>query len=534
MRQPRLTLARQYLVLQFLIVLVVLFAVGAMTLTQEARAIERTEGRRALGAAENLAKQGLVRDRVEVAEPRGDAALAAAAETTRLVSNSSMVAVARLDGKVLVSSNPALVGQALPFDQHGAEAGRSWSGLVDVEGISMVAALVPILNGQTGDIIGVVAIGRKYPSRWERLTAAAPNLLTYLGVASVLGLLGSWTLARLVKRQTLGMEPTEIAALVEHREALVHGVKEGVIALDQQQRITVVNDSARELLGLPADCVGHELSQCGLNARSYEILTQGEAGPDRLAIVGGRVLAFNRMPLTLRGDTIGTVTTMRDRTELSSLEEELGTTRATTDTLRAQTHEFANQLHVISGLLHLEQYAEVQHFVHGVRATRTRIYDDVTARIEDPSVAALIIAKTSLAAERTIELELDESSRVGPLSDAVSRDLTTIVGNLVDNAFDALDSVATGTARRVTVAIHEVDDEIRAVVRDSGPGVAPVCQAQVFRQGFSTKPAAGGGRGFGLALTRAICRRRGGDVTVHNDHGAVFTAVLQQKEVTTG
>lgn len=181
---------------------------------------------------------------------------------------------------------------------------------------------------------------------------------------------------------------------------MLHGLKEGVIALDPHQRITLINDSARRLLALPPDCVGRDLDDLAVQEQLREVLTQTQPGPDRLVLVGERVLAFNRMPMRSHGRVIGSVTTLRDRTELSCLEKELGATRTTTDTLRAQTHEFANQLHTISGLIQLEEYEEVIRFVDGVHRSRTRLYDDVTTRVGDPALAALVIAKASLAAER--------------------------------------------------------------------------------------------------------------------------------------
>ena len=527
MRRKRLTLAGQYLVLQLLIVLAVLVAVAAISLAQSARDIERIEGRRALAAAENLAKQQTVRARVLEAEPGGDAALAATAETNRTVSGSSMVAVARPDRTVLVSSDPSLVGDPLPLGDSDVLTGRAWSGLVTADGTTSVVAHVPIQHGLSGEVIGIAVIGREYPSIWERLREAVPNLLTYLGVASALGVVGSLLLARRVKRQTLGLEPSEIAGLVEHREAMLHGIKEGVVALDPLERVTLVNDGALRLLGLTADCVGRSLDELGVEPQVKDMLTRTQPGPDRLVLVGDRVLAFNRRPMRSRGRVIGSVTTLRDRTELSSLEKELGTTRATTDTLRAQTHEFANQLHTISGLLQLEEYDEVLHFVDGVRLNRTQLYDEVTSRIEDPTVAALLIAKASLAAERGVALELDPGSRVGRVGEELSRDLTTVVGNLVDNALDA---VANTQPREVAVLLTEDRERVNVEVQDSGPGVPDDQADLMFAQGFSTKPDADGdGHGFGLAITRLVCRRRGGDVTVHNDGGAVFTATLPKR-----
>jgi sensor histidine kinase regulating citrate/malate metabolism len=520
-----MTLAGQYLLLQVLIVLVVLLAVGAISVAQTARSFERSEVRPALSAAENLAATPIVRQRIAVARP-GSRALASVGEASRTTSGSTSVFIAGSDGVVVSSSDPTQVGRQAPIGTSRVLSGASWTGSRDVAGHKTVVAQAPVYAETTGEVIGMVEIGRQVPSVWSRLGDVVPNLLVYLGVASVLGLGGSLLLSRRVKRQTLGMEPAEIAGLVEHREALVHGVKEGVIAIDEQQRVTVVNDSARQLLGLPVDGVGRRLDELELDHELVEALTNRQPEPDRLVLVGDRVLALNRRPMRSHGQVIGSVTTLRDRTELSALESELGTSRATSDTLRAQTHEFANQLHTISGLLQLEEYDEVMRFVDGVRLSRSSLYDEVTSRIDDATVAALLIAKASLATERGVELRLDPDSRVGKVYGALARDLTTVVGNLVDNALDA---VSTAEQQRVDVRVVSGDGVLTVTVSDTGPGV-PDTEA-VFRQGWTTKPGSGtgsgdGGRGFGLALTRLVCRRRGGDVRVRNEGGAVFTATL--------
>ncbi|MGB9034368.1 MAG: ATP-binding protein, partial [Paeniglutamicibacter sp.] len=227
------------------------------------------------------------------------------------------------------------------------------------------------------------------------------------------------------------------------------------------------------------------------------------------------------------GRVVGSVTTLRDRTELTTLEKELGATRMTTETLRAQTHEFANQLHTISGLIQLEEYDEVVSYVDGVSFSRTRLLDDVTTRIADPAVAALLIAKSALASERGVGIDLDPGSRLGRVDEALSRDLTTVVGNLVDNAIDA---VAGSPDARVRMRLSEDGNTVTVRVHDSGAGIESPDIGKIFVQGYSTKASSSAaGRGFGLALTRLVCLRRGGDVTVANDEGAVFTAHLGKK-----
>lgn len=519
-RGRKLSLAGQYLALQLLIVLMVLVAVLAISLAQSAESFQRTEGRRALSAAESLASNPTVRDRLPDAVPRAGAALPAVAEAVRTISGSSSVLLARMDRTVITSSDPSQIGTLLPLGESRVLEGRAWTGLVDTGSNTSLVAHVPVLSPD-GDVVGIAAVGRMYPSVLERLGEATPNLLTYLGVASAVGLAGSLLLSRRVKRQTLGMEPSEIAGLVEHREAMLHGLKEGVIALDPLERITLINDSALQLLELPADCVGRTLPDLNVQAPLRDVLTKAQPGPDSLVLVGERVVVFNRMPLRSHGRVIGSVTTLRDRTELSSLERELGATRTATDTLRAQTHEFANQLHTISGLIQLEEYDEVVRFVDGVSLSRTQLYDDVTTRIHDPALAALLIAKASLASERGVSLDLLPESSLDRVDENLSRDLTTVTGNLIDNALDA---VGPSPDAFVRVLLQERDSAVVVRVHDSGPGVPSGRAEDVFRQGYSTK--ATDGRGFGLALTRLVCQRRGGDVEVHNDDGAVFTAWL--------
>lgn len=519
-----MTLARQLLLLQLLVVLAVIVVVGAISIAQSARTFEQQELRPARSAAENLAANPLVREEMPSARPGGSSGLASVAESVRTVSGSTGVLLTGIDRVALVSSDPSQVGRKITLGSTRVLRGASWTGTQEQRGRTVVVAQVPVYS-LAGEVIGLASVERDVPSVWTRLGVVAPNLLAYLGVAGALGLGGSVLLSRRVKRQTLGMEPTEIAGLVEHREALVHGVKEGVLALDRDGRVTVINDSARDLLQLPPDAVGRRLEEMQLDPHVIHVLNSRQSGPDRLLLVGDRVLALNRRPMRSRGTVIGWVTTLRDRTELSALEVELGSSRATSDTLRAQTHEFANQLHIISGLLHLGEHDEVVNFVDGVRMSRTSLYDEVTSRIDDATVAALLIAKASLASERGVDLRLQPETHLGKVLGVLSRDLATVVGNLVDNALDA--AVHTPADRRPHVAVLITDQQGTVVVEvsDSGPGVAS--GDAVFRQGYSTKAGgADGGRGFGLALTRLVCRRRGGDVTLRNDAGAVFTATL--------
>jgi two-component system CitB family sensor kinase len=220
---------------------------------------------------------------------------------------------------------------------------------------------------------------------------------------------------------------------------------------------------------------------------------------------------------------------LRDRTELAALEHRLDASRHVTDTLRAQAHEFTNRLHTIAGLTELGEYDEVRRFVAGVVAESDSWRREVTSCVGDAATAALLVAKASLGAERGVELRLAAGSRlaaVDPERDpALSADLVTVLGNLVDNALDAVAAVPDGR-HWVEIGLVGRADAVEVRVRDSGPGVASELVDEVFRHGFTTKAEQAGARGLGLALARQVCLRRGGSIAVRDGPGAEFTARL--------
>lgn len=520
------SLSRQLLGWQLAIVVTLLAAMTVFAGIQTTKSFRDTEGRRMLSVAEDVAATLGVRR--ALADPKRHKQLAPFATTARGLSGASYVTIALPDRTVLTSQDPDEEGARLPIGDSTVQSGRSWVGIVDTGDDDSLVAHVPVI-GDDGTVIGIVAAGKDTPTFFEGIVASPGEALLILGIGTVLGVAGSLLVARRVKRQTFGLEPGEIAGLVEHREAMLHGIREGVLGLDSQHRITLVNDQARHLLSLTEDAVGRPVTELGLNQRLVDVLT-GTAGDgaDQIVLRRGRVLIMNRMPISLRDASIGAVVTLRDRTEIVTLRHELDANRGTTDTLRAQAHEFSNRLHTIAGLIELGEYDEVRRYVDRVSHARDAWHAEVSDRIGDAAVAALLIAKSSLAAEHGVGLRLTERSRLGAVDEALSADLVTVLGNLVDNALDALGS---GTDGWIEVDIAADDGEVLVMVSDSGPGVAPEIAEEVFRHGFTTKAAQQGGeRGLGLALIRQTCLRRRGHVEVHNDvdnaGGAVFIARL--------
>jgi sensor histidine kinase regulating citrate/malate metabolism len=530
----RLTLAGQLLVAQLAILVTILATVAFLALAQSEATFTRTEGRRVLTVAEQLASRTLVRQELAPGGViNGTPTLVQSVVTQYGVTS---VTLADSTGFAQVSSDPILDRTQITLGSPAVARGASWTGPLELDGESMLVGQAPILSeaqDRVGDHLGTVMVATRMPSALDRLRGASSYLITYLGIALALGGLGSWLVARRIKRQTLGLEPAEIAGLAESREAMLFGLAEGVVTLDTNDRITLVNNVAQRLLDLPEHAVGMALTDVPMGPRLRDVLL-GRAGDgsateparDQVVLRRGRVLVMNRMEVTKDGRSLGSVTTLRDRTELAELERQLGSFRSNTELLRAQAHEFANQLHTISGLIQLEEYDEVVRFVDSVNEHRAQLDLSVSRRIRDLAITALLLAKASQATERRVELRISDDTSLDRLASRDSADLAAVVGNLLDNGIDAA-AGSPGQDRWVELAIRHSSAMVEVVVSDSGPGVAPELVTEVFTHGFTTKAAQAGERGIGLGLTRLICQRRGGEVSVDNtDSGAIFTARL--------
>ncbi len=533
-RRGELTLAAKVLLLQLVVIAVLLITVGVLSIRQSNADFAEDQGAQMRSVAEYVATLPEVRgaiERVRTGEdpatglPRG---LAPYADRGASLSSATDVMMVSPEGVVLAATDPSRVGERADLGTSDGLEGRGWTGDVEPDGERAVAHHAPIISEEDGTLLGIVAAEETYPSVPDQVATAAPDLALFLGLGALLGLGGTWVVSRMVRRSTRGLGTTELANLADQREALLHAIREGVVGVGTDGRVTVMNDAARTTLGLDGrpDPVGRPVDELGLDPHVVALLTgDGTDLEDAVALVGTGVVVFNRGRASTGGRGIGTVTTLRDRTELVSLQSQLSSNLSITDTLRAQTHEFDNRLHTISGLVQLGEYDEVATLVGALTQHRADVSERVSKRLHDPGVAALVVAKHAVAEERGVTLELDPGSRLPALAPDEVADLTTVLGNLVDNAVDA----AAGAAEPLVELWILVDRDIVHVrVRDNGPGVPEELREAVFVRGFSTKPEVLGGRGIGLPLVRLICTQRGGTVTVDaaDTGGAEFLVEL--------
>ncbi len=518
----RLRLSTQIVLLQLAIIVLTVSAGLAVSIFQARHQLDRSAGQESLAIARTVAEIPAIRR--AFGDPAPQQVIDPIAERVRKMTGASFVVIANRAGIRYSHPNPAMIGKRVSTDPRVALSGKTFVGVqTGTLGRSM-RAKVP-LRGADGKIIGIVSVGVLEKTVSAHLRSDLPVILIPPLFGLMLGAAGSVLLARRIKRQTFGLEPDEIGTLLEQREAMLHGIREGAVATDPAGRITLLNDEAERLLGLDPSAVGRLLSEVVPPGRVREVLAGKVDGPNQVVLVGDRVLVANRMPVSVRGRAIGAVVTLRDRTELEGLLRELDDVRSLAEALRAQEHEFSHRLHVIGGLIELERYDDAVQFINQSSSLHQALAASLVDSVGDPVLLALLLGKAAIASERGVELRVAaDTSLPQDLGDV--RDLVTVIGNLVDNALDSVTSAPGGPAW-IEVSIRGEPEGVVVRVQDSGPGIDPELMDEIFRDGFTTKVARGATRrGLGLALVSQAVRRRGGYVTVANADGALFTAFV--------
>ncbi len=515
-RWPR-ALSTQLLLLQIAVVVATVLVGSLIALWLVRGQVDAEYEERSLAIAQATARIPDILEAFDTPEPA--TLIQPIAEGIRQGSGASFVVVANVEGIRYSHPNPALIGQRVSTEPQ-ALSGQPFVGIEQGTLGRSVRAKAPIFSAE-GRVIGQVSVGFLIEQVDAATARSLPLLSIDLALALALGVAGSLVLARRLKRQTLGLEPSEIATLVEQREAVLHGIREGVLATDPGGRITLANDEARRLLGLDASCVGERIADLIPSGALRDVLSGARPAVDEIVVAAGRVLVVNRTNTAVRGTDVGAVATLRDRTELDGALTELHTERSLAHALRVQAHEFYNKLHAVSGLIELGRLDEAVGLISQAALVHQELVDRIRERIGDPTLAALLLAKASVASDRGVEFRLAGDSRLS--ADAADpHDLVTVVGNLVDNAIDA----AAGTPGAwVEVAVTDGREGVGVRVRDPGPGISPAHLDAIWREGFTTKRGIAH-HGLGLALVRQTAERRGGWVRVAQNGTTEFTVLL--------
>src|SRR5215213_2198590 len=462
----RLRLSTQILLLMVVIVVLTVGAGFVVSVEDARHRLDRQAGEQSLAIARTVRSIPAIRN--AFGAPHPERIIDPIAERIRRSTGAAFIVVGNRQGIRYSHPDRAKIGKRVSTDPSVALSGKEFVGVeTGTLGRSM-RAKVPVY-GARGRVIGFVSVGVLESTVTARLVSNLRVILIPPLIGLGLGVLGAALLARRIKRQTFGLEPNEIAALLEQREAMLHGIREGTIATDRTGRVTLVNDEARRLLALEGDPIGRDLTEIVPPGHAREVMAGNVVEPDQVVLVDDRVLVVNRMPVTVRGRDIGAVVTLRDRTELEGLLRELDDVRSLADALRAQEHEFAHRLHVVAGLIEVGRHEEAIGFIQRSSLVHQALVASILDSVGDPILVGLLLGKAAVASERGIELRVGPETR---LPDEVpnARELVTVVGNLVDNA---LDSVAPTGSGWIEVTIASDDAGVLVRVHDSGPGIDP-------------------------------------------------------------
>lgn len=509
LKLSRLKLQYKIALLSGVMMSLVLILTGALVLKNITDYVYSSTARRALAIGHMVAEIPAVQEAIVSEHP--SASLQPIAERWRKSTGAAFIIISDMQVRRLTYPVPELVGSPMAnLYREPALHGQEFVDVAKGDLAPSLRAYVPIFANDRQ--IGFVSVGFYIDDIATIVQRSTGQVLVAFIVALCLSLAGAIALARHVKKVIFGLEPREIATILKERMATLETIREGVIAVDLEKRIRVLNQQAARILGLEADAAsGVRIDEVLPQNRLTDVIATSRAVYDEEQRVGDTSIMANSVPIVVDDKVVGAVISFRDRTELNRIAEEITGVHRFVDALRAQAHEFKNKLHTIAGLIQLKQYDEAVDFAVDSRISQQDLFSQLTGRIKDSVVFGLLLGKASQMGELGIEFAVDEASTLDQLPPNVSGgDLILIIGNLLENAIDA---VSGREEKKIFVSLIQSGDDLSIRVQNSGPWIDDMLAAGMYQRGVSTKR---GGRGLGLALVAEKLQLVQGTVTHHN------------------
>lgn len=484
-------------------------------------------GVKALSVAESVANMPQIIEAFN--SPNPSAIIQPLAEETRKDVNAEFIVVGNRDEIRYSHPNPTRLGQKMV----GGDNGKVFQGKSIIS--ESTGTLGPSLRGKApiyrnGKVIGVVSVGYLQTDIQKEISRIQKKIF-YVSILVLLGgLLAALLISLNIKRAIFGLEPREIAWMYQEKHAILESIHEGIIAIDTDGRITVVNETAHKILRVPATTIlrGRRIEEVLEDTKLLEVVRSGQAEYDREFMILGEIYLVNRIPIfNKKGVVIGAVASLRNKSELSKLLKEISHIKAYAEGLRAQTHEYSNRLYTLLGLIQLGSYKEAIDFISREVDVAQGFIQFMMKEIPDPIIAGFILGKISLASESKIDFSIDRGSSFKDVPAEISRDLLiTIIGNLVNNAFDAVKENGK-EEKKVTLFFTDLGKDLIIEVEDNGCGIDIRNSERIFKQGFTTK----GGKnnaGIGLSLVDKTIGDIGGSITFSSEkgRGTIFTVAI--------
>ena len=522
------SLKAQMICLVFLLVFSLTLIAGGLYTAMISEVLEDQIGKRALQVSRTVAQLPMVKH--QIVKPRPEGKLQALAEKIREEVGAEFIVIGNRDGIRFSHPKPDRLGKKMVGGDNAPalERGESYvSRAVGTLGPS-IRGKVPIFD-ESGGIVGVVSVGYLQENVRVIIHDHQLKVGVLVGVLVVFGILGAVSISNRFKRAIFDLEPDQIARLLTERETIIDSIREGVVAIDRHANVTVVNRQAIVILGKDSESqiIGQPIKDVLPGAKLSRILSGGEQRHDQELEVNGTIMLINTVPMIEQDTIIGAVASFRRRDELDILAKQFSQVKEYSEMLRAQTHEYSNKLHTIAGLIQIDHDKEALELISQETAGYQGLIAFLAKAVPFPVLAAFILGKYNHAQELRIEFEIDPDSQLKDVPSELSREkLVTILGNLLDNAFDA--ALQGEHQAKVKLSMTDVSNDLVFEVEDSGAGVPAEKSEQIFERGFTTKQ---NDRGHGLYLARKALRDLGGQITLSDSDlgGALFSVFIPKQ-----
>lgn len=454
------------------------------------------------------------------------------ASLLKTVDQIEYIIVVDMDGIRHSHPDPQLIGEKFVGGDEYSSLKKGETYISEATGTlgKSLRAFTPIFDMNNKKQIGIVAVGTLTNSIENSKREAIIYLIFITLGALAVGIIGAFLLARNIRKTLLGLEPQEITKLFNEKISMIDAIHEGMVAIDKHGQITLINNSALEILQLDKkynknQIIGQKMDALFPTSRLLSVIELGISEYDKEQKINNTLIMTNRVPIKDGQKVIGAIATFRDKTELTNLAEELTGVKQIVEALRANNHEFMNKLHVILGLIHIGELEEAKKYITNITEKKQKLLSEVTNKIKNPTIAALLLGKFSRAKELNINLVIDEATNFeNKIKNITNNLLVTIIGNLIENAMEAA-SKSIKQDRYVNVRIQETIKEIKIEIKDSGVGIEKEYINTIFERGYTTKL---GSSGVGLSLVKDAIDNLNGNITVASElnEGTIITVIL--------
>ncbi|MFG6494913.1 sensor histidine kinase [Fictibacillus sp. UD] len=526
MTMKRLPIRTKIMILTFGIVFYAIMIGGIVIIGKILDIQEEELGKRAMITARTIAQLPEVKQYIQKKEGWNE--IEPAVEKIRVINEADYIVAMNMDHVRYSHPVKDMLGTKSDGNDEGAAfADHTFISKAKGEMGTAVRAFVPIKNDNL-EQIGVVTVGHVIPGFNEVVHDLMDEMTLILLLVLSFGVIGSYLLARHLKQQMFYLEPHEIVRMLEERTATFNSMHEGVIAIDNQEQISIFNEKAKSIFSVTGDVVGRPIREVIPDTRLPEIIELSRPVYNQEIRVSGKIIMSNRVPIKVQNQIVGAVAIFQDRTEVAKMAEELTGVKAFVEALRVQNHEHMNKLHTIAGLLQLGKIKKAMQYVFQISEEKGSLTRFLNQRIKNESLAGLLLSKVGRGKELGIKVVIDSGSRLEQFPDQLDQhDFVMILGNLIENAYDALKGMDDA---RIDVSIAQ-DSEICAIlVEDNGSGMSEEVQNHIFERGYTTKGKHGSG--IGLYLIHQIVEKGKGEieVTSHKNQGTSFVITFPMND----